>query len=252
MVLCAFILDRIVGDPRWLPHPVVTIGWMIARLESLLRRWVAPLIGLKSSGVLLMVLMVGTVYFITSQVLVFASLLQAWLGWVLAVWLLASTIAAKSLYLAAHEIYGLLKAGNITEARIKVGWIVGRDTDQLEPPEIMRATVETVAENIVDGVISPLFYGFIGGVPLAMAYRVVNTLDSMVGYKNEKYLEFGWASARLDDLANYIPARITALLILLIAALLGYKWQAGWHTIRKDANIPVPTVDIQKQRQLGC
>jgi adenosylcobinamide-phosphate synthase len=122
------------------------------------------------------------------------------------------------------------------QARYKVGWIVGRDTASLTTAEVTRATVETVAENIVDGIISPLFYAVIGGVPLACLYRAVNTMDSMVGYKNEKYRDFGMAAARVDDVFNYIPARITGLLIVLSAALLRHNADGALQTIRRDAS----------------
>jgi adenosylcobinamide-phosphate synthase len=121
---------------------------------------------------------------------------------------------------AGEEIYGLLRLGNIQAARYKVGWIVGRDTGGLDEAGVARATVETIAENITDGIISPLFFAALGGAPLAFAYRAVNTLDSMVGYKNDRYFDFGWASARMDDLCNYVPARISALLIIWAACCL--------------------------------
>lgn len=127
-------------------------------------------------------------------------------------------------------VFAELRQGDIPAARRALGMIVGRDTAHLESPEIVRGTVETVAENIVDAIISPLFFALLGGAPLAMAYRAVNTLDSMVGYKNDKYRDLGWASARLDDVVNYIPARFTALLLTLCAALL--RWTGG------DAGVP--------------
>lgn len=235
LVLVAFLIDLLVGDPRWLLHPVVVIGKGITRLEFVLRKWAAPLIGLRISGVMLTVLIVGTAYMATFGLLWTVGSYYRFLGLLLAIWLMSTTIATNSLYKSAREIYDFLKAGNLAEARVKVGWIVGRDTQALDEGEIVRATVETVAENIVDGIVSPLFYGFLGGAPLAMAYRATNTLDSMVGYKNDKYLEFGWASARFDDLANFIPARITAALLLMAAAIAGLRWRDGWQIIRRDA-----------------
>jgi adenosylcobinamide-phosphate synthase len=235
LVLGAFIVDLLVGDPRWLLHPVVVIGTAISWLESILRQRLAPLLGLRMSGVLLTVLIVTTTYWATYGLVEGAGKLHWLLGIMLALWLLSTAIATTSLYKSAQEIYALLLTGNLAQARVKVGWIVGRDTQALDEAEIVRATIETVAENIVDGIISPLVYGLLGGAPLAMAYRAVNTLDSMVGYKNDKYREFGWASARLDDVANFIPARITAVLLLLVAALSGYNWRMGWQILRRDA-----------------
>ncbi len=131
--------------------------------------------------------------------------------------MISFTISTEALKKAAMEIYDLLDKNEIIEARKKVGMIVGRDTEKLNEEEISRAVIETVAENIVDGITSPLFYGMIGGAPLAFLYRAVNTMDSMVGYKNEKYLYFGRFSAKIDDAFNFIPARITSLLIIIIA-----------------------------------
>ena len=156
-------------------------------------------------------------------------------SWGVEALLLSFTISPRNLAEAGREIQRYLAAGDIEEARFKVGWIVGRDTDKLTVPEITRATVETIAENIVDGVISPLFFFFLGGVPLAVAYRAANTMDSMIGYKNEKYLFFGRAAARTDDAWNYIPARITGLLLVLAAWLLKYDWREAWRMMRRDA-----------------
>jgi adenosylcobinamide-phosphate synthase len=130
---------------------------------------------------------------------------------------LSFMISPRNLAEAGREIRDYLMEGNLEMARFKVGWIVGRDTDKLDEPEIARATVETIAENTVDGIIAPLFFFVLGGVPLAMAYRAANTMDSMIGYKNDKYLYFGRAAARLDDVLNYIPSRITAVLFIFAA-----------------------------------
>lgn len=231
----AYIIDLVVGDPRWIPHPVVLIGKLISWLEKGLRRWIAPAIGFKAAGVLLLLITVGFTFGVMYYLLEALFAFNYWLAVLVNVWLLSTTLATKSLYLAGKEIYYLLRENNISEARKKVGWIVGRDTENLDEGEIVRATVETVAENIVDGITSPLFYAVIGGLPLAMAYKAVNTLDSMVGYKNEKYLELGWASARFDDLANFVPARITALLIVFAAWLTRKNWRQSWRMIMRDA-----------------
>ncbi|MDA8234798.1 MAG: adenosylcobinamide-phosphate synthase CbiB [Clostridia bacterium] len=217
----AYLIDLVVGDPRWLPHPVVVIGKGISLLEGFLRRWAAPLVGLKAAGVLLTSFIVAGSYLVTWAAVEGLALIHPYLGLAVGVWLISTTIAAKGLAQAGLEIRDLLAQGNLAGARIKVGWIVGRDTQNLDEGEITRATVETVAENIVDGIVAPLFYAFIGGAPLAMAYRATNTLDSMVGYKNEKYLDLGWASARFDDLANLIPARLTGIFLVLAAWICG-------------------------------
>ncbi|MHB8172686.1 MAG: adenosylcobinamide-phosphate synthase CbiB [Thermincolia bacterium] len=235
-VAAAYLIDLVVGDPRWLPHPVVIIGKGISLLEAFLRRWAAPLVGLRGSGVLLMVLMVAGSYLVTWAAVEGLTLIHPYLGLAAGVWLISTTIAAKGLAQAGLEIRNLLTQGDLAGARVKVGWIVGRDTHNLDEGEITRATVETVAENIVDGIVAPLFYAFIGGAPLAMAYRATNTLDSMVGYKNEKYIDFGWVSARFDDLVNYIPARLTGILLVLAAWIYGLNGRRAITMQLRDAS----------------
>lgn len=235
LVLTAFLIDLLIGDPRWLIHPAVLIGRCISALEQILRRFPGRITGLRPAGVLLTVLIVGGTYAATWLLIRIAAAIHPLAGLLLTTWLISTTLAAKGLYLAGREIFELLKQGNLDQARHKLSWIVGRDTETLEEPEIVRATVETVAENIVDGIGSPLFYALIGGAPLAMAYRAVNTLDSMVGYKNEKYLDFGWASARFDDLANFVPARLIGLLLPIAAALCGLSGSKAWQIMFRDA-----------------
>ncbi|MFZ5641637.1 MAG: adenosylcobinamide-phosphate synthase CbiB [Bacillota bacterium] len=249
----AYLIDLVVGDPRGIPHPVIIIGKGIDAAEKLLRRIITSLLGLRFSGVILTLVIVGLTYFVTWGLVQVTSQLNQWLGWVVSVWFLSTTLAVKCLRQAADEIYQLLEDGQLQTARQKVGWIVGRDTDRLDEPEIVRATVETVAENIVDGIVAPLFYAFIGGLPLAMAYKAVNTLDSMVGYKNEKYREFGWFAARLDDIANYIPARITGILMLIAAAAAGKDAGYAVHTWRRDAGKhPSPNSGIPESIVAGA
>lgn len=248
----AFLLDLVVGDPRGIPHPVIIIGKGIDAAEKLLRRVAAPMVGLKASGALLTLLIVGATYFTAWGLIYITRQLSPWAGWAVTVWFLSTTLAVKCLKLAADEIYQLLSNGQLETARQKTGWIVGRDTAHLEEPEIVRATVETVAENIVDGIVAPLFYAFIGGLPLAMAYKAVNTLDSMVGYKNDKYLHFGSFSARLDDVANYIPARITGVLMLIAAVLAGRDAGRALRTWRRDAgDHPSPNSGIPESVVAG-
>ena len=153
-----------------------------------------------------------------------------WAGAALSIWLISTTIAARGLSRAAGEIYSLLQNNNLDAARRKVGLIVGRDTDNMEPGDVIRATVETVSENIVDGVVAPVFYAFLGGAPLAIAYRAVNTLDSMLGYKNERYINYGMASARFDDLINYIPARLTGVFLLAASRVLGMNTREAFES----------------------
>jgi len=252
-VFSAYLVDLAVGDPRWIPHPVVFMGKAIEGLEWLLRRFVKGPSGLRAAGaVTATVLLVGS-WFITFNLLKWMFTVHFWLGSALSVWLISTTMAARGLAGAAGEIFQLLQTGDLVEARRKVGWIVGRDTGKMDSGDITRATVETVAENIVDGIISPLFYAFIGGAPLAMAYRAVNTLDSMVGYKNERFIHFGMASARLDDLANFIPARLTGILLLGASFLLKMNPKRALAAIQRDApGHPSPNSGIPESAVAGA
>lgn len=234
ILAAAFVIDLLIGDPRWIPHPVIGMGKVIKRLEAWIRRRFRPE-SLKKAGVLLPVLVAGGSFILTWLLLLLLGWIHPWLAWGTEAVLIATTIAVKGLKDAGLEVYRHLVQGDLPAARRGLGMIVGRETAHLDEPEVVRGTVETVAENIVDAVISPLLYALIGGAPLAMAYRAVNTLDSMVGYKNDKYIHLGWASARLDDIANWIPARLTALLLMLSALLLGLDYRSAFRMVRRDA-----------------
>jgi adenosylcobinamide-phosphate synthase len=151
--------------------------------------------------------------------------------------LLFYCLSTRSLADAADGVREAMEGGGIERARRRLAMIVGRETDRLEEPAIWRAVVETVSENLVDGVLAPLFYAAVGGAPLALAYKMVNTLDSMVGYKNDRYLEFGWGSARLDDAAAFLPARLSVPLIATAGELLNGKGRAAWNTARRDGRL---------------
>jgi adenosylcobinamide-phosphate synthase len=167
--------------------------------------------------------------------------------------LLYTAFAAKDLKVESMEVFRALKDRDLNRARKKLSMIVGRDTNNLSEPEIIRASVETVAENTVDGIISPLFYAFLGGAPLALAYKAVSTLDSMVGYKNERYMNFGWASARLDDLANFIPARISILLLPVASFLTGKDGINSWRVVLRDGRKnPSPNSGIPEAAIAGA
>lgn len=230
----AYALDRLLGDPRWLPHPVIGMGKAITRVEAALRRRFKPR-AYRAAGVLLPLVVAGGSFALTWAALRLLAQVSPWLAALAEAALIWTTIAAKGLRDAGMEVCGHLRRGDLPAARQSLGMIVGRDTAELEAPEVVRGAVETVAENIVDAVVSPLFFALIGGAPLAMAYRAVNTLDSMVGYKNEKYIDLGWASARLDDIANFIPARLTALLLSLASWCLKLDAAGAWRTARRDA-----------------
>lgn len=217
IIAAALLLDLLAGDPRWLPHPVVLIGRVIRALEALVRKWALSPGALKLGGAVLVFLVVTGTYLVTWGIITLAYRLHVYLGIALSVMIMSQTLAINSLYRHALEVLHPLKAGNLPSARQALAMIVGRDTENLDESQLVRGVVETVSENTVDGITAPLFYAFLGGPALAMAYKAVNTLDSMVGYKNERYLHLGWAGARLDDIANYIPARLTGLLYLPLA-----------------------------------
>jgi len=225
----AYLLDMAIGDPKWLPHPVRGIGWAIERMERVLRRKKADhgtQYTDKLAGIFLVAAIVGVTYgifYFINRLLIPSnfSLLTSYLSVIILAVLIATTIATRELIKSAQAVIDEVNAGNLDMARRKLGMIVGRDTHSLDQKGILKATIETLAENTSDGIVAPLFYFALGGLPLAMAYKAVNTLDSMVGYKNEKYRNFGWAAARLDDIANYMPARITGALIVMATFLLG-------------------------------
>lgn len=269
IVASAFLIDLAIGDPRALPHPVVGMGRLISKLEQplrraaagpLLRRLARPLGGasdedkaLKLAGIAYPVVLVGGSILLGWTILLLLGLLHPWLAYGAAAWMISTTIAAKGLGDAGMDIYRLLKKDKLPEARYALSMIVGRDTDKLGESEITRGAVETVAENIVDAIVSPLFYAFIGGAPLALAYRAANTLDSMVGYKNEKYKDLGWASARFDDLANWIPARLSALAIAAAAALLRLRAGRVLGTVRRYARLhPSPNSGFPESAVAGA
>ena len=251
-VFSAYLLDLVLGDPHGWPHPVILIGKVISTLELGVRRLFRSAVALQVCGALVAVIVAGGSWLATACLVRWSFATNYWFGCVLTVWIIYTTIAARSLAAAACGVYNSLQNDDLVEARHKVGWIVGRDTDQMEAADVTRAAVETVAENIVDGIVSPVFYALLGGAPLAMAYRAVNTLDSMLGYKNERYINFGKASARLDDVANYIPARLTGLLILIATWLLRMNLKGAISSIIRDSSShPSPNSGIPEAAVAG-
>ncbi|WP_339252014.1 adenosylcobinamide-phosphate synthase CbiB [Sporosarcina sp. FSL W8-0480] len=210
-IALGFVLDRAIGDPPNWPHPVRWIGTFISKLTTVLNKGRARV--LKGAGMLLITVSIVTA--IAIAIISIAYQLHIVFGVVVEAILIAIGLAQKSLRDAALEVYEPLKAGDMAEARTKLSWIVGRDTDRLKEPDIARGAIETVSENTSDGVTAPLFWAFLFGAPGLWMYKAVNTLDSMIGYKDERYREFGKFSAIADDVLNFIPARITGLLILL-------------------------------------
>jgi adenosylcobinamide-phosphate synthase len=215
----ALVLDLCLGDPRWLPHPVRFMGMAIERLEAPLRS--LPF-GLIANGLLFALVLTGGTW-LAGTVIIESAALHPGIKLLFEATLIFFCISARSLEQAAMAVYKALLRRDEKRARRLLAMIVGRETEDLTQGGIARAAVETVAENFVDGVAAPLFWAAVGGAPLALAYKMVNTLDSMVGYKNRRYEKFGKAAARLDDVANYLPARLCLPVIALGAEFLGAK-----------------------------
>ena len=234
-VLGGFVLDAIFGDPAWLPHPVVLMGKAITALEKRLRTQFpkTPQGELCGGAVLAAVLPVGT-FLITALVCRLAAALHPLAELAVQMFWCAQALAARGLVQESCNVYKELQKQDLPAARKAVARIVGRDTQNLTAEGVTKAAVETVAENASDGVIAPLLYMLLGGAPLALTYKAINTMDSMIGYKNEKYQYFGTAAARLDDAANYIPARLSAWLMIGAAGILGLDWRNAIRIYQRD------------------
>lgn len=223
-IYIGYIIDLIIGDPYSFPHPVIYIGKLIKCLENNIRKVFKKEKYLKFAGFILWFITVGLTYVLT-YLIIKLSKFNSITFLIVNSFIIYTTLATKCLKDEAIKIYDILKSGDIYESRKQLSYIVGRDTNSLNEAEIIRATVETVAENTVDGIISPMFYAFIGGAPLAMAYKAINTLDSMVGYKNDKYINLGFASAKIDDIANYIPARVCIIFMTIASLILRFNYK---------------------------
>lgn len=218
-VAIAYIIDLAFGDPKKLPHPVVLIGRLITYLDNLVLSKDLDRAKKKLAGAFVVILVVSLSAAATWGIIILSYMLDGRLGFVISVLLISTTVATRGLMDSAKDIAVSLDKGDLEEAKAKTAHIVGRDTRDMKRRDVVRATIESTSENAVDGVIAPLIYAMIGGAPLAMAYKAVNTLDSMIGYKNERYEDFGWAAAKLDDIANYIPARISVVILAMSAFL---------------------------------
>ena len=235
IIVLGFLLDLLMGDPEWIPHPVVLIGKLISGMEKILRKIFPDTEeGCTIAGVILTLVVTGLGFTVPMFLLIAAGTISPWLVCALEVFWCCQIFAAKSLKQASLRVYEPIVNGDLEGARKYLSWIVGRDTGDLDFRQITKATVETVAENTSDGVIAPMFYMMIGGIPLGFFYKAGNTLDSMVGYKNEKYLYFGRCSAYFDDILNFIPARITGLAMVAAAYLTGLDGKTAWKTFRRD------------------
>ena len=234
-IIAGFILDLIFGDPHWLPHPICLIGNLIGFIERNLRPRLEPNKGALLLGGALMVIIVLVISFVVPMaILLAAGMVSPWLAFALETLMCYQIFATKCLRDESMKVYTALHNHDLADARVKLSWIVGRDTQNLDEEEITKGAVETVAENTADGIIAPMFYMFLGGVPLAFLYKGVNTMDSMVGYKNDKFLYFGRCAAKLDDLANLLPARITGLVMIGAAFVLGLDGKNAWKIFWRD------------------
>ena len=234
-IVAGFILDLIFGDPHSLPHPICLIGNFISFLERNLRK----IFGFSSNGLLfgggvLVLIVISTCFVLPYALLYLAGMVNPWLAFALETLMFYQIFATKCLRDESMKVYYALQKGDLDEARLMLSWIVGRDTKNLSEAEVTKGAVETIAENTADGIIAPMLYMFLGGAPLAFLYKGINTMDSMVGYKNEKYLYFGRCAAKLDDVANFIPARITGVLMIGAAYFLNLDVQGAWKTFWRD------------------
>ncbi|GFI62576.1 cobalamin biosynthesis protein CobD [Clostridiales bacterium] len=234
LVLAGFLLDFIFGDPNFRFHPIRLIGRLITFLEKIVRRlfpknkW-GEILG----GALLVIIVCATSFFLVYFILKAVSGVSLYLGFILESLFCWFFIAAKSLRTESMKVYNELK-NSLESARRAVSMIVGRDTQSLDEEGVIKAAVETVAENTSDGVIAPLFFMFIGGAPLGCLYKAINTMDSMIGYKNETYIYFGKIAARLDDIVNFIPSRLSAVFMLFASFLLKLDWKNAIKIFKRD------------------
>ena len=231
----AYFLDLILGDPLRMPHPIRWIGRLISWTESIFLDGSASASQQRLAGFAFWMVVIGAVVSGTLFVAGLSYHVCPLLGDLIIIWLAYCMLATRSLHRESGRVIRALRSGKIDLARHQLACIVSRDTAQLDEKSIIRAVIETVSENISDGIVAPLFYLAIGGLVGGMAYKSMNTMDSMVGYMNERYRYFGWFAAKADDLANWIPARLSGLLIVAGAALLKMEWRQAWRTMRRDA-----------------
>jgi adenosylcobinamide-phosphate synthase len=255
-IAAAFLLDLLLGDPRWLPHPVVAIGRLVRVLEEALPRLLPSR---RLAGVLLTVVTVGLTMLLAWGALRLAAIVHPVLYWTLWVGLAWTCLATRSLHRESAVAIRALRAGDLPAARAALAMLVSRETGALDNDGVLRASLETVAENSSDGIVAPLFYLCLGGPVLALGYKAASTLDSMVGYRNDKYLQLGWASARFDDLLNLIPARLTVLCMALAALPLRLRpletlrmaWRDGGQSKSPNAGYPMAAAAGALGVQLG-
>ena len=230
-----FALDLVVGDPHWLPHPIRLVGRLISGLERILRRvFPATPKGERAAGVVLVVLVCTISTACAIALLVLCGMASPWLALAVESIMCYQMLATKALKDESMKVYDALAAGDLAAARSAVSMIVGRDVERLDAAGVTRAAVETVAENASDGVVAPLLFMTVGGAPLGVFYKAVNTMDSMVGYRNEKYRYFGTAAARFDDVLNFVPARLSGVLMVCAASIARLDAKGAWRIFLRD------------------
>lgn len=235
MLIYCYIADLLLGDPEWFPHPVKGVGKLINFFDNNLRgsssKWVERL-----NGVILTIVIVGISTSVAYLFIETTRGLNSFLGSLAWIYLGYAVLSIKDLRVKAREVLKEVEKNSLSEAKKKLSKIVGRDTQDLNEDRIVAATIESIAESTNDGIVGPLFYLVLGGPVLAFAYKSINTLDSMVGYKNKKYLHFGWFSAKLDDAVNFIPARISGFLIAVSSAIIGGRFKESIEVMARDSN----------------
>ncbi|MDY6087774.1 MAG: adenosylcobinamide-phosphate synthase CbiB [Succiniclasticum sp.] len=234
-IVCGFLLDLVIGDPHGWPHPIILIGKLIARLEKQVR----TVSGeeperLLRGGLLLVIVVCFFSFTVPYGILFVADQIHPWLRFALETIMCYQIFCTRSLRDESMKVYDALEAGNLPLGRKMLSWIVGRDTAELAEEEVVKGAVETIAENTADGILAPMFYMFIGGAPLAFLYKGINTMDSMIGYKDEKFLYLGRYAAKLDDIANFLPARICAFYMLAASFFTGLDVQGAWRIFQRD------------------
>ena len=234
-LVMGYILDLIFGDPYWMPHPVRFIGNLISILEKVIRRFMPKTKrGEYIGGIILTVMVVSISMVIPLVIILMAKSINTYLALTVETFMCYQILATKSLKVESMKVYDELAKNDLPSARKAVSMIVGRDTKDLTFSGVAKATVETVAENTSDGIIAPMIFIAIGGAPMGFFYKAINTMDSMVGYKNEKYMNFGRFAAKLDDVVNYLPARISAYQMILSSFFLRYDYKNAFKIYKRD------------------
>lgn len=231
-LIIGFVLDLIIGDPHNPYHPVRMIGNLAMNLERIFRKLYSN--NLKLAGTMAWIFIIVPTFLMTLVIVKIAFFIHPMVGILVEGILIYFCISAKGLKVEGLKVIRTLELGDLEKARHQLSYIVGRDTASLDETAIVRAVIETVAENMSDGIIAPILFAGLGGAPLAMAYKAVNTCDSMFGYKNQKYIDFGFASAKLDDWFNYIPARLTGYLIVVASFILGLEYKQSYVIYKRD------------------